>query len=272
MDISIRGHRCVYDRGGAGPHLTLLHSVGLSTREGWRYQSPLLSRHFTVLSHDFRGLGESGRGDGPLGVEAFVCDLEALLRQLGVARTALMGVSLGGFVAQEFAVRNPDMVWSLVLVSTASRIDGSHAARRAARNQAIGKAGMAAAAEHQLDSHFPAAFASANPDVMAWYRAHYLANDPANYIEIMDDLGRFDSRARLAALRCPTLIVAGGDDASSVAGREPLDSARNLHRLIAGSELAVIPGAFHYPHIDHAEAFNARVLEFLIRTAPAPAR
>jgi 3-oxoadipate enol-lactonase len=272
VDISIRGHRCTFDRTGAGPDLTLLHSVGLSTREGWRAQIPLLAQHFTVLAYDFRGLGQSERGSGPLGVDTFVRDLEELLRQLGVARTALMGVSLGGFVAQEFAVRNPGVVSPLVLVSTTSRIYEGHAARRTARNDAIRRAGMAAAASHQLDSHFPDDFADANPDVMDWYRAHYLANDPASYIEIMDDLGGFDSSERLSRIGCPTLIVAGGDDASSVAGRAPLDSARTLNRLIAGSELAVVAGAFHYPQIDHAQAFNDTVLGFLMRTARAPAR
>jgi pimeloyl-ACP methyl ester carboxylesterase len=108
--------------------------------------------------------------------------------------------------------------------------------------------------------------------VLDWYRAHYVANDPDNYIEGMDDLGRFDSRERLSSIRCPTLIVAGGDDASSVAGREPLDSARTLHRLIPRSELKVVDGAFHYPHIDHADRFNENVLGFLRRTGPAPAR
>jgi 3-oxoadipate enol-lactonase len=272
LEISIRGHRCVYDRVGQGPDLTLLHSVGLSTREGWRNQIPLLSRHFSVLSYDFRGLGQSSRGDGALGVDTFVRDLQELHRQLGIARTALMGVSLGGFVAQEFTIRNPDAVSALVLVSTTSRIFAGHAARRTARNEAIRKDGMAAAAAHQLDSHFPVAFAKTNRDVMDWYRRHYLANEPANYIEIMDDLGRFDSADRLGAVRCPTLIVAGGDDASSVAGREPLDSARTLNRLIAGSELKVIAGAFHYPQIDHADAFNDAVLGFLMRNARPPAR
>jgi 3-oxoadipate enol-lactonase len=272
VHTTIWGHACAYEQVGAGPHLILLHSVGLSTRQGWRYQIPLLAQHFTVLSYDFRGLGESGRGEGSLGVDAFVRDLEELHRQLGIARTVLMGVSLGGFVAQEFALRNPDAVSVLVLVSTASHIWEGHAARRSARNEAIRASGMAAAAEHQLESHFPADFAAANPDVMTWYRRHYLANDPANYIEIMDDLGRFDSAARLSGIHCPTLIVAGGDDTSSVAGREPLDSAGVLHRLIAGSELAIIPGAFHYPQIDHADAFNARVLDFLARSVPLPAR
>jgi pimeloyl-ACP methyl ester carboxylesterase len=277
MQISVRGHRCVYERVGQGPDLVLLHSVGLSTREGWRYQIDALAPHFTVLSFDFRGLGESGRGDAPLGVATFAADLDDLLRQLGIGRTALMGVSLGGFVAQEFALAHPDKVSALVLVSTAARIFGGHAGRRAERNDLIRRQGMAAAAAHQLDSHFPADFARGNPDIMAWYRDRYLANDPAAYIEIMDDLGRFDSRGRLPQLRCRALIVAGSEDASSVAGRAPLDSAGILHGLIAGSELAVIAGAQHYPQIDHAAAFNARVLAFLtgaatsVRQETAPA-
>jgi 3-oxoadipate enol-lactonase len=268
LDISIRGHRCVYERVGQGPDLTLLHSVGLSTRAGWRAQVPALARHFTVLTYDFRGLGESKRGGEPLGVATYVRDLAELLRQLGIVQTALMGVSLGGFVAQAFALEHPQKVAALVLVSTTSKIYEGHAGRRTERNEKIRRHGMAAAAAHQLDSHFPENFAAANPDVMAWYREHYLANDPANYIEIMDDLGRFDSAARLGQIRCPALIVAGSDDASSVAGRAPLDSANTLHRLIADSELAVIDGAFHYPQIDHAEAFNARALEFLLRAHP----
>jgi 3-oxoadipate enol-lactonase len=266
VEISVRGHRCVYDRIGQGPDLTLLHSVGLSTRAGWRAQISALAQYFTVLSFDFRGLGQSERGDAPPSVTTFERDLEDLLRQLGIGRTALMGVSLGGFVAQEFTLKNPEVVSALVLVSTASRIFQGHAQRRTERNEKIRRHGMAAAADHQLESHFPAEFVAANPDLMAWYKDHYLANDPASYIAIMDDLGRFDSQDRLGQIRCPTLIVAGGDDASSVAGRQPLDSAMALNRLIAGSELAVIAGAHHYPQIDHAAAFNARVLEFLTKS------
>lgn len=270
MDIEIRGHRCVYDIAGEGPWLTLLHSVGLSTREGWRGQIAPLAQHFKVLSFDFRGLGESGRGTEPLGVDTFVRDLETLLTRLGVARTALMGVSLGGFVAQAFALHRPDLVSALVLVSTTCKIFEGHAGRRAERNARIREQGMAAAAAHQLTSHFPAEFVAAHPDVMDWYERHYLANDPDSYIAIMDDLGRFDSRARLGTIRCPTLIVAGGADNTSVAGRQPLDSATTLHKLIPGAELSVIAGAHHYPQLDHAADFNARVTGFLTDKVKQP--
>ncbi len=263
MDITIRGHRCVYDCVGTGPNITLLHSLGLSTREGWRYQIEALARHFRVLTFDFRGLGQSERGNEPLGVETFVQDLEALLQALGIARTALMGVSLGGFVAQEFTLSRPDVVAALVLVSTACKIHPGNALRRRERNEQIKKNGMASVADHQLQSHFSGNFAALNPHIMAWYKAHYIANDPESYISLMEDLGRFDIRDRIGKIGCPTLIVAGAADATSVAGRQPLDSANTLHRLINGSKLTVIEGAHHYPQIDHPEMFITRVVQFL---------
>jgi pimeloyl-ACP methyl ester carboxylesterase len=271
VEIAIRGHRCVYDQVGSGPDLVLLHSVGLSTREGWREQIEALSRHFRVLTFDIRGLGQSERGAGSLGVATFAADLEVLLQSLKISRAALAGVSLGGFVAQAFALQRPEMVSALVLVSTTCRIPVGNAQRRAERNARIRASGMAAAVDHQIASHFPPEFAAVHPDAMDWYKRHYLANDPESYIEIMDDLGRFDACDRLKEIRCPTLIVAGDQDATSVAGRRPLDSATALHEGIAGSELFVIQGANHYPQLDHAAAFNARVILFL-QKAPAEAR
>lgn len=261
--MRIDGHECVYESKGAGPVVTLLHSVGLSTREGWRYQRDMLAERFRVITYDFRGLGQSSRGAGPVGTERFVNDLRLLLSALDIDRTAIMGVSLGGFVAQKFAARFPQAVTALVLVSTAPKIFAGYEQRRTERNVKIREGGMAAAAGHQLESHFPADFAEANPDVMEWYRAHYLRNDPETYIEVMEDLGRYDSTQDLAAITSPTLIIGGTADHSSVAGSVPLESARALQAGVRGSNLVAIPGAFHYPHIDHAAAFNAAVLPFL---------
>ncbi|MDB5794393.1 MAG: Alpha/beta hydrolase fold [Noviherbaspirillum sp.] len=263
MEITIRGHKCVYDWIGEGPHLTLLHSVGLSTREGWRNQIEPLSRHFKVLSYDFRGLGQSETGTEPVGIETFTRDLEALLQALGVKRTALMGVSLGGMVSQTFAIKHPEVVSALVLTSTACQLVSGSAERLRARNERIKQNGMAVAADPQLISHFTKEFGEANPDVLAWYKSHYMANDPDNYMAIMEDNCRFDISTQVAAIRAPTLIVAGALDDTSVAGKAPLDSAKQLNRLIPGSELLVVPGAKHYPQIDQAEFVTERVLDFL---------
>jgi 3-oxoadipate enol-lactonase len=221
----IRGAECVYEVAGTGPALVAVHSVGLSTREGWRAQVPVLGRSHRMVTYDIRGMGESDAGAEPLGVETFAHDLAALMDHLAIESTILMGVSLGGFVSQTFACANPDRVKALVLVSTACRIAQGNTGTRAARNARIRADGMGVAAGPQLESHFTDAFRSENPDIMIWYRDHYCANDPESYIAVMEDLGRFDYCDEIEAITCPTLIVAGAEDTGPVAGKVPLENA-----------------------------------------------
>jgi pimeloyl-ACP methyl ester carboxylesterase len=93
-----------------------------------------------------------------------------------------------------------------------------------------------------------------------------LANNAENYMAIMEDNCRFDISGQVSALRTPTLIVTGELDDTSVAGKQPLESARQLTRLIPGSELLLVSGAKHYPQIDQAEFVTERVLSFLKKT------
>jgi pimeloyl-ACP methyl ester carboxylesterase len=265
MHINVRGHSCSYELYGEGAPITLLHSVGLSTREGWREQIPFLEKTHRVLSYDFRGLGQSTRGDGPLSVDVFVADLKGLLDHLNHKPTVLMGVSLGGFVAQKFALAYPEDVKALILTSTTCRINPDNEERRQERNRRIRAEGMACAVDYQIKSHFPDAFLAAHPGIEPWYRDHYIANNPENYIEIMQDLGRFDVCDDLRRIACPTLIVAGGADATSVAGKAPLESAHMLQAKIPHAQLEIIPQANHYPQIDSSPDFNARIGRFLAK-------
>ena len=272
MEINILGHSCSYELYGEGAPMTLLHSVGLSTREGWREQIPFLAKTQRVLSYDFRGLGRSTRGDGPLGVDAFVDDLKALLDHLNHKPGVLMSVSLGGFVAQTFALTYPEDVKALILTSTTCRINPDNEERRQERNRRIRAEGMACAVDYQIKSHFPDSFLAAHPGIEPWYREHYVANDPENYIEIMQDLGRFNVCDELRRIACPTLIVAGGADATSVAGKAPLESAHMLQASIPNAEMEIIPEANHYPQIDSSQDFNARIGRFLAKVDARPQR
>jgi pimeloyl-ACP methyl ester carboxylesterase len=261
--IRINGCLHVYEIVGSGPHVTLLHTVGLSTREGWRNQIGPLSRRYTILTYDIRGLGESEGGAGPLTVETFAKDLVALLDALEIHRTALIGASLGGAIAQTFAIDHPERVRGLVLVSTTCKFAAEAAAKLRDRNQRILKSGMQVAVDAQVETQFSEPFIQSYPEVISWYRSHYLANRPQHYVEIMEDQARLDLCERLRSLRCPTLIVTGADDLSPVRGREPLESAHRLRDLISGSRLSVIPGSRHYPHIDRPDLFNETVFSFL---------
>jgi 3-oxoadipate enol-lactonase len=264
----IRGADCVYEVTGTGAPLVLIHSIGLSTRQGWRAQVPVLARSHRVVTYDIRGLGESAAGEERLSIATFAADLAALMDHLGIERAALMGVSLGGFIAQAFTLASPERVSALVLVSTACRIAAGNTGARADRNARIRAEGMAVAAGPQLESHFAQPFRATHPEVMDWYQGHYCANDPTHYTAIMEDLGTFDCCDGLGAIGCPTLVVAGAEDAGAVAGRVPLESAQTLRARIPGARLEIIEGAHHYPQIEQAEAFNRAVLAFLDGPAP----
>lgn len=264
MKIVVNGATHSYEVLGSGPYVTLLHSVGLSTREGWRNQIPVLSKQYKVLTYDIRGLGESERGREPLGVQTFVKDLEALLSTLGIKKTVLMGASLGGWIAQAFTVERPEMVQGLILVSTTCKMSAEGVAKIRERNGRIRAGGMEVAVDGQIKTQFSDEFMRTSPHIIAWYRSHYLANDPETYIAIMEDLASICLCEGLRSVRCPTMIVTGEDDMSSVRGRLPLESAKMLHNLITGSQLVIIPKARHYPHIDHPELFNETVRSFLM--------
>ncbi len=260
---SIRGADCAFELEGQGPPLVLIHSVGLSTRQGWRAQAPVLAQTHRVVTYDIRGLGQSEAGVEPLGVATFARDLGGLMDHLGIERAVVMGVSLGGFIAQAFTIAHPERVSALVLASTACRILVGNSGARAARNAKIREHGMKVAAGPQLDSHFTKDFRKAHPEVMQWYRDHYCANDPEHYIAIMEDLGRFDCCGALGAIACPTLIIAGAEDTGPVAGAVPGENARLLAQRIPGARLEMVAGAHHYPQIEQPQAFNQLVTAFL---------
>jgi 3-oxoadipate enol-lactonase len=265
MDMEINGTRLRYEVVRQGPAVTLVHSIGLSTRHGWREQVPLLRQRYQVVSYDIRGLGESEAGSAPLTTDTFVEDLWLLLQALGIERTALLGVSLGGVIAALAAARHPELVGALVLVSTVCRQSPEGRQRLLRRNEHILASGMGVAVEEQVATHFSPAFAAAHPELMDWYRATYVANTVEVYTRIMQHLSERDICAELEAIRCSTLIVSGEDDEPSVTGRAPLEAGRTLHERIPGSELHGMPGSRHYPQLDQPEVFNRVVGAFLAR-------
>jgi len=269
--IGLDDFECAAELAGSGPHVTFLHSVGLSTRDGWRSQVPEFSRSFTTLCFDFRGLGQSSRGARRLSVDQYVADIESLLQHPGATRTAIVGASLGGFVAQAFALKRPDLASALVLVSTTCAHLPGHAQRRADRAARIRREGMGSEVETQIRNRFSPQFIADNPDVMDWRRRHYLDNDPDAYADVLYDLGRKDFSRRLGEIACPTLVVGGDSDQNVVAGRHPLDSPMRIRALVPGANLAIMPGSRHYPQIDNPELFNAIVIPFL-KHSIAPAR
>src|SRR5436305_1514144 len=107
-----------YEVQGDGPNLALIEGVGYHTWM-WYKQFPAFSRHFRTLIYDNRGVGLSDKPPGPYTHEQNADDLAALLDHLGWERTHVLGISMGGFIAQEFALKYPERLEKLVLVATA---------------------------------------------------------------------------------------------------------------------------------------------------------
>lgn len=118
--VAVRDIRLYYERQGTGPKLLYINGTGADLRRKPNVFDSVLATHFDILSYDQRGLGQTDRPDTPYTMADYAEDANALLDALGWEHCAVMGVSFGGMVAQEFAVRYPARVERLVLACTSS--------------------------------------------------------------------------------------------------------------------------------------------------------
>jgi len=242
---------------GDGVPIVLLHGLGSSSAD-WAFQLPALAMRHRVLAVDLRAHGRSSRPRGRLTVEAMADDVAALLTALGVPPAHLVGLSLGGCVALTLALDHPERVRSLTLVNAFARLTPAGprgVLRMLTRLALLACAPMRVVAAHVARGLFP------RPDQQALYLAAVASigsNPRATYVSAIRALLGFDVRRRLAAVRCPTLVVAGDRD-TTVA----LAAKTRLQRGIAGAELLVVLDSGHATPCDQAERFNAALLAFV---------
>ena len=115
----VNGIDIYYEIHGSGEPLLLIEGLGYSAWM-WYKQIPTLSEQYKVIVFDNRGAGNTDKPDSEYSIEIMADDAAGLLRTLGIESAHMLGVSLGGFIAQELALRHPDMSKSLTLVSTNS--------------------------------------------------------------------------------------------------------------------------------------------------------
>jgi 3-oxoadipate enol-lactonase len=257
----VNGLRLHYEISGAGlSGLVFLHGLG-SSADDWFWQLPALEPYFRCVVLDLRGHGQSDKPLGPYSIDLFASDVTALLRELGLATPHVLGLSLGGLVAQALAMRDPAAVRSLILINTFPGLwPPAMALLRPGLQRLSGlvrRPRMAETADHVARQLFPAA----EQETLRTGAVTRLAqNDPDAYRATFRAVLRF--RPTAAALRrvtCPALIVAGERDAVV-----PLVYKQRLSRLLPNARLIVIPGSGHASPIDAAETVNRTVLDFLL--------
>jgi pimeloyl-ACP methyl ester carboxylesterase len=276
--VELHGHHVSYRTAGSGPVVLLVHGVA-GTSEQWADIAPALAEEFTVLAPDLLGHGQSAKPQGDYSLGAYAVSLRDLLVVLGHRRATIVGHSLGGGIAMQFAYEYPVFAERMVVVSSGGLGREVHPLLRAAtlpgaelvlpllaHQRVLGAGGAVGQILARLGLR-------AGPDIAEMARGYASLGDAearAAFLHtvraVIDYTGQRVSaadRLYLASL-LPTLIVWGR--------RDPLIPAVHgefAHGQMPGSRLEIFEDAGHFPHLDDPIRFAALLRDFLEETKPA---
>jgi 3-oxoadipate enol-lactonase len=255
----VRGIELAYEVSGKGSPVVLLHGFPFN-RTLWREQVEALSERYRVITVDLRGHGETAATRTPATMEEMARDVAALLDDLRIARIALGGLSMGGYVALAFYRLFPERVRALILADTRPQAD-TEAARLTREETAVRALGdgMHTIADAMLPKLFAPATQDERPEVVARVREMILNTDPQGAASALRGMAvRGDQTEFLREINCPTLIVVGDLDLIT-----PPADAEIMNREIRGSRLEVVAGAGHVSNIERPAEFNRALENFL---------
>lgn len=258
MRITVNNISLHYEVTGNGKWLTLIHGAQ-DNLEVWWNQIPVLSKHYQVLTYDWRGHGETETPPIEYTFEILVQDLYELLRALNVPETYLLGHSMGGGIAVRMALEHPEMVKALILANSGVA-PVQHTEEEEKQMMEVRRKRWDMIEKHGL---WPYADDMALPPSYARYKAMRLKNDPHKYVIMIRTLHRGGQPPDVSTLKCPTLIISGEHD--DLGGPERAGASQ---KLIAGSKLVILPTG-HVPAVEQPDKFNKTILDFL---AGLPAR
>ncbi len=256
-----RGFRTYFEVHGSGFPLLLINGLGSDHLE-WLFQVPAFEPHFQVVVFDNFGTGKSDVPPGPYTTARMADDAVTLLEELGIRRAHVLGVSLGGMIAQEVALRHPDRVERLVLACTAPggslSIRPSEAAMAAFRDG--GKGNPEAELRRMMPYLYTDAYIEERPEEIDDFIRRRLENRtaPEGYVAQLSAAVTHDAADRLGRIEARTLVITG--DADRLV---PPENSVRIAERIPGATLVVLPDAPHRLFAENADAFNREVLEFL---------
>ena len=239
-----------------GPPLLLLHGLGLDLTL-WDHQFPEFGRTHDVIALDLPGHGLSASLRTAPTLETLAGAVAEVVRHLDAGPVHLVGISLGGMIAQMVAVREPGLIRSLTLVATSSTF--AEPVRLAIRQRAAltRTEGMAAVAASHLQRWFSDDYRKRRPDMLDRVYKVVLRQASELHAALWEAVAGLDVQG-LSALTCPVMVVTAENDPSA-----PVAAARLIADQIAGAVLHVTAGAGHFPPIETAGAFNALLRQFL---------
>jgi len=259
--VAVNGIDLYYDETGAGEPLVFVMGFG-GDHQSWGFQLAALSARYRVVTFDNRGSGRSSAPDIPYTTRMMADDTVALMDRLGIGRAHILGVSLGGMIAQEVAVGHPDRVRTLQLHCTAARADGYMLALLENLRVVRAKAGVELAQRAMALYLFAPTTFNERPEFvdMLLYAASAQAHPQSDvgFARQGDAVISHDARAALGHIACPTLVAVGEEDQLA-----PLRFSREIVAAIKHAEFHTIPHAGHVYFWEKPAEFNTLCLTFL---------
>ncbi len=256
--ISNQGAKIYWDEQGEGEPVLLIMGLGYPSVM-WYRTRPLLAARYRTIALDNRGVGRSDIPPGPYPIALMASDAAGVLDASGLESAHVYGVSMGGMIAQEFALQYPKRVRSLILGCTAS--GGPHVVKAEPEvNQLLMSRGNMSP-EEAAGAAVPFIYDSATSreliDEDLAMRRDWFPR-PEAYMAQLEGILSWEAYSRLSQISAPTLVIHGESDRLVPAGNGKLIAER-----IPGAKLVLLPHASHIYSTDQTEAAHEAILEFL---------
>jgi 3-oxoadipate enol-lactonase len=242
-----------------GPPLVFINSLGTDFRI-WNEVAEILAPDFRIVTYDKRGHGLSESGPDTNDMADYARDLTALLDGLGVGRATIVGLSIGGLIAQELYRQSPERVAALVLCDTAAKIGTDEVWDQ--RIAQVERGGIEALAAAVMERWFTAHFRATRSTELAGMRAMLTRTPRQGYLAACGALKRADLRPHAGRILAPTLCLVGDEDGST-----PVALVKETAALIPSSRFEIIEGAGHLPNVEKPEIVANLVAEHAKRAA-----
>jgi 3-oxoadipate enol-lactonase len=262
MRVNVNGIETAYALTGKkeAPAVVLSHALSASM-DMWEHQVTPLEQRYQVLRYDTRGHGATQAVDGPYTLDQLGDDAISLFDTLGVKAAHWVGISMGGMIGQNIALRYPHRLASLCLCDTTAVMGPDSQPLWDERIAIAKKQGMSGLVDATLDRWFTKYFHEMQPPQVEQIRRQILATPIAGYVGCSEAIRRLDYLKDLHRIKLPTLVMVGEEDPATT-----VEDARDMRERIPHSQLVVIPAAAHLSNVQQPEVFNASLVDFLKKT------
>lgn len=249
---------CEPRRESRPPHTVVLsHALGCDLAM-WNALADTLAEECRVIAYDHRGHGKSEVPAEPYSMEKLADDAARIIRETQGGPVVWIGISMGGMVGQELALRHPELVSALVLANCTSRYPEEAQTAWQQRIVTVEQQGISGVSEATLQRFFSPAFHEQNPKTVDAFRRRLLSTELQGYLGCCHAVRAINTTDRLPQITVPVQIIAGEKDQGT-----PVEMARIMADRIPYARLTVLPNAAHLSVIERPEAFAKIVVSFL---------